>query len=91
MEQRPPPRASIEACNQIRLAENELVAVDRCSCGTLRVHLGALTLRFSPEALQQVMHTLGSALIANAGLDAAQPSPLTPAALGAPGRSRGQS
>lgn len=88
MEHRPPLRASAEACTQIRLAENELVAVDRCSCGTLRVHLGALTLRVSPEALQQVMHTLGSALIANAGLQA---SALAAAGLGALKPPRGQS
>jgi hypothetical protein len=45
---------------------SELVTVDRCSCGTLRVHMGALTVRVTAEALHGIMHTLGEALIANA-------------------------
>lgn len=63
----PPP---VEHCPTTRLATSELVTVDRCSCGTLRLHLGALTLRITAEALHGIMHTLGEALIANASLAA---------------------
>jgi len=92
MDHRTPSRgAVVDTCTQVRLAESELVAVDKCSCGALRVHLGALTLRVTPDALQQVVHTLGSALIADASLSAAQPSPLKAATLGVRKSPRGQS
>jgi hypothetical protein len=91
MDHRTPSRVSaVETCSIVRLADSELTAVDRCSCGTLRVHLGAVTLRVTPDALQQIMHTLGAALIASAGLDATRPSPLT-SAIGARKAPRGQS
>ena len=92
MDHRSPSRVSaVETRTIVRLADSELAAVDRCSCGTLRVHLGAVTLRVTPEALQQIMHTLGTALIANAGLSAATPSPLTTPAVGVRKLPRGQS
>ena len=92
MDHRSPSRISaIETCTIVRLADSELAAVDRCSCGTLRVHLGAVTLRVTPEALQQIMHTLGSALIANAGLEAVTPSQLTTSTVGTRKMPRGQS
>jgi hypothetical protein len=62
------PVPSVDSCPTVRLAGSEFAAVDRCSCGTLRVHLGALTLRISPEGLAAVMQTLGEALANNAGL-----------------------
>lgn len=64
----PPAGTGGETCTQVRLAQSELVAIDRCSCGTLRVHLGALTLRVTPEALSQVIQTLEQALLAHASL-----------------------
>lgn len=92
MEHRRPARVSaVETCTIVRLADSELAAVDRCSCGTLRVHLGAITLRVTPQALQQIVHTLGCALLASAGLEVAQPSSLTTPALGARKLPRGQS
>ncbi|MEY4580777.1 MAG: hypothetical protein RL701_5480 [Pseudomonadota bacterium] len=80
-----------EACAIVRLAGNELIAVDRCSCGTLRVHLGALTLRINAEGLQAIMQTLNEALIANASLKATTQSALAAAALGMGKSPRGQS
>ena len=41
MDRRLPPRPALEACTQVRLAQSELVSIDKCSCGALRVHLGA--------------------------------------------------
>jgi hypothetical protein len=73
-----------DTCTQVRLAESEFVAIDRCSCGTLRVHLGALTLRVSAEALEQVMQTLDQALLANAGM----PEPRAPLLATAVGSAR---
>ena len=90
MDRRLPPRPALEACTQVRLAQSELVSIDKCSCGALRVHLGALTLRVTPDALQQVFQTLGTALTANASLSAAQASQLMAAALGRKAE-RGQS
>lgn len=80
-----------ESCSVVRLAGNELVAVDRCNCGTLRVHLGALTLRINAEGLQAIMQTLNEALIANASLKATAQSALAAAALGMGKAPRGQS
>jgi hypothetical protein len=88
-----PDHSVVESCAVVRLASSELVAVDRCNCGTLRVHLGALTLRINAEGLQAIMETLGAALIADAALTEPTPPPvLTPPALslGAKAR-RGQS
>lgn len=80
-----------ETCSIVRLAGNEIVAVDRCSCGTLRVHLGALTLRVNAEGLQAIMHTLNEALVANASLKAKRSPSLSAAALGLSKAPRGQS
>jgi hypothetical protein len=82
-----------ETCTQVRLAQCELVAIDRCSCGALRVHLGALTLRVSPEALTQVARTLEQALLVlvNAGMHETS-SPLLATAVGRARKTpRGQS
>lgn len=46
----------------VRLAETESIAVDLCPCGTLQVHIGALTLRFQAESVSRLMNTLGVAL-----------------------------
>lgn len=89
MEHRPSLHASAETCTVIRLAETDLVSVDRCSCGTLRIHLGALTLRVSPEVLEQVVRTLGGVVRANASLTASQALPLSAASPSKP--ARGQS
>lgn len=86
-----PEPSAIEPCPTVRLAASDLVAVDRCSCGTLRVNLGALTLRITAEGLQAIMHTLGEALSANAGLQAGARARHVASAL-RPGKApRGQS
>jgi hypothetical protein len=54
-----------DSCRTVRIAHSELVAVDRCSCGTLSVHLGPMTLRVRPEGLGSIIETLGAALRAN--------------------------
>jgi hypothetical protein len=46
----------------IRLAECESIAVDLCPCGTMQVHLGALSLRFHAESVGRLVETLGAAL-----------------------------
>lgn len=50
-----------DCCRTVRLAQSEVAAVDRCACGMLRLHLGALTLRFTPQAFAEVLGTLGEA------------------------------
>lgn len=75
------PTSPVENCPTTRLAASELVTVDRCSCGTLRVHLGAITLRVTPEALHGIMHTLGEALLAHVS-PSAQPRLVAHGALG---------
>ena len=54
-----------ESCHTVRVAQSELVAVDRCSCGTLSIHLGPMTLRVRPEGLGSIVETLNAALRAN--------------------------
>jgi len=53
-------------CTRRRLAEGGIAAVDVCSCGTLQVHIGALTLRMDEAALSELMSTFGRALSENA-------------------------
>jgi hypothetical protein len=54
-----------DGCQTVRVAQSDLVAVDRCTCGTLSVHLGPMTLRVRPEGLGSIIETLGVALRAN--------------------------
>jgi hypothetical protein len=54
-----------DSCHTVRVAQSELVAVDRCSCGTLSIHLGPMTLRVRPEGLGSIVDTLSAALRAN--------------------------
>ncbi len=51
-----------EHTNQVRLAENDFVAVDMCHCGTLQLHLGDLSLRLLPDAVLHLTRTLAAAL-----------------------------
>jgi len=46
----------------VRLAESDSVTVDMCQCGTLQVHLGALSLRLSPDLVLGLTRTLTVAL-----------------------------
>ena len=62
--------AGPDGCRTLRVAHSELVAVDRCSCGTLSVHLGPMTLRVRPEGLGSIIETLAAALRANEQINA---------------------
>jgi hypothetical protein len=63
-----PKPAEIDPCPSVRLAQGDLASVDMCSCGNLRLHMGALTLRLTPEALASLLGTLGEALATHANL-----------------------
>jgi hypothetical protein len=72
-----PHHAHAVRTHPIRLAESESIAVDLCPCGTLQLHLGALTLRFNGVGLARLLRTLGVALVRarEAGIDAEEPMP----------------
>jgi hypothetical protein len=52
-------------CAKTRLAESAIAAVDVSECGVMYVHLAALTLRLSPDALSALLSTLGEAVAAH--------------------------
>lgn len=63
----PPPNPTESTdCPRTRLAQGDFAAVDACRCGTVQVHLGALTLRLAPCALAELAGTLNQALAAHA-------------------------
>lgn len=45
-----------------RLAEGPFCQIDECSCGTLHLTIGALTLRVAPEVAESIWNTLGQGL-----------------------------
>ena len=49
-------------CTRRRLAEGGIASVDACSCGTLQIHIGALSIRMDEGALSELVATLGQAL-----------------------------
>jgi len=51
----------LEQDGPVRLAESETVAVDMCPCGTLHLHVGALSLRMRPDGAASLLQTLGLA------------------------------
>jgi hypothetical protein len=53
-------------CTHTRLATNGIGCVDVCACGGFQLHLGALTLRFAPDAVSELVELLGQALAAEA-------------------------
>lgn len=53
-------------CPKVRLAEGPVAAVDECSCGMMQLHLGPLTVRLAPEAMEELRATLERALSAQA-------------------------
>jgi hypothetical protein len=59
------------SCSQTRLAESAVAAVDLCSCGTLQLHLGPLTLRLAPCALTELRTTVDRAMAAYAAREVA--------------------
>jgi hypothetical protein len=48
-----------------RLAQGAFTAVDVCECGSMQVHVGALTLRMTPRALAELADTLNHAILAH--------------------------
>jgi hypothetical protein len=63
-----PSPAPIEDCATLRLAQGDVATIDLCSCGTLRLNLGALTVRLTSQALSSLMQTLGEGLATHAAL-----------------------
>ena len=57
-------------CTTVRLAESSVAAVDACGCGTMQLHLGALTVRLAPSAVSELLSTLGTAVAAHAARQA---------------------
>ena len=53
-----------DTCTRRRLAESGLVAVDVCDCGMMQLHVGALSLRITPESATELLATLGQAVAA---------------------------
>lgn len=49
-------------CPRTRLAEGPLAAIDICRCGMMQLHLGAVTLRLTPDALSELEETIAGAL-----------------------------
>ena len=61
---------SIEDCATLRLAQGDIATIDMCSCGTLRLNLGAITVRLTPQALSSLLQTAGEALATHSALRA---------------------
>jgi hypothetical protein len=53
-------------CPRTRLVKGGLAAVDSCGCGMLQLHIGALTLRMAPCALEELASTLTHAVAEHA-------------------------
>lgn len=60
--ERPLHSAESRDCPRIRLAETEIGSVDVCQCGMWQLHIGALTLRFAPAAVSELLGLLGQAV-----------------------------
>lgn len=58
--------ASQSSCPRRRLAESPFAAVDVCGCGMMLLHVGAVTIRFTPRALSELLSTLGRAVAVHA-------------------------
>jgi hypothetical protein len=48
-------------CKHTLLAKTGDFRIDKCSCGTLSLHIGAVSLRVSPEALFQLSSMMNTA------------------------------
>jgi len=57
-----------ETCYRIELASDGARAVERCSCGSISVHIGGLTVRITDEDLEGLATTLGVAALRNRGI-----------------------
>lgn len=55
---------STEGCHLYTLAKGTTGHIQRCvHCGTLSLHVGPVSLRFDPGALESLWSTLGEALL----------------------------
>lgn len=60
----------MEKCQRRLLADGSTCAVSTCSCGTVHVNLGAISLRVNASQLRETVDTLLEAVMA---LEAEQP------------------
>ena len=51
----------MKTCTHSLLAKSGSFRVDRCSCGTINLHLGAISMRLDPQALMQLTAMLNTA------------------------------
>ncbi len=49
-------------CRRELLAEHQAIAVEGCACGMIHVTIGAVTMRFAPDAAADLSATLGEAM-----------------------------
>jgi hypothetical protein len=75
------------SCPRTRLVKGSLAAVDSCGCGMLQLHIGALTLRMAPCALEELASTLTQAVAEHARRF---PASEAPPSLGLARRQRGE-
>ena len=54
-----------DTCTRIQLASDGNNAVDRCSCGTVAIHIGSMTVRIDSEELDGLAATILSAALLN--------------------------
>lgn len=62
------------SCKKTRLAANGVGSIDQCSCGAVQLHLGATTIRFTPEALGELYGLVRSGAAELAARSAEPPS-----------------
>ena len=55
-------------CPRTRLAQTDIGSVDVCDCGMWQLHIGAITLRFAPAAVSELLALLGQAVAEHAAL-----------------------
>ncbi|MBX3156152.1 MAG: hypothetical protein KF773_09145 [Deltaproteobacteria bacterium] len=51
----------MDRCNRRMLASGDITLVEQCSCGSVHVTIGAVTLRLSSAAIPSLASTLASA------------------------------
>ena len=57
------------SCKKTTLSSHGSFSVERCSCGTIHLHIGALTLRIEGRSLDQLALTLDEAASINHHLE----------------------
>ena len=54
-----------DTCYRVQLANDGVNAVERCSCGTVSIHIGAMTIRIDSEDLDELAGTIVAAALRN--------------------------